>query len=71
MHMFEVLGVVMAFLGFAVMGYFWTTDKDMLIFFGAVFGAVGIALVLLGIYLRVRGEKTGYGKSKRIGRWNI
>ncbi|MCI4408550.1 MAG: hypothetical protein JHC26_05620 [Thermofilum sp.] len=70
--MFEVLGVVMAFMGFAVMGYFWTSNKDMLILFGAVFGAVGIALVLLGIYLRLRGEKTGYNKSsKRIGRWNI
>ncbi|MEM3549254.1 MAG: hypothetical protein QXJ23_09655 [Thermofilum sp.] len=70
--MFEVIGVVMAFMGFAVMGLFWSSDKDMLILFGAVFGAVGIALVLLGIYLRLRGEKTSYGKSsKRIGRWNI
>jgi hypothetical protein len=70
--MYEVIGVVMAFMGFAVMGYFWSSDKDMLILFGAVFGAVGIALVLLGIYLRLRGEKTIHGKpSKRIGSWNI
>jgi len=70
--MYEVIGVIMAFMGFAVMGYFWTSNRDMLILFGAIFGAVGIALVLLGIYLRLRGEKTSYGKpSKRIGSWNI
>jgi hypothetical protein len=70
MHMYELVGAVLVFLGFAVMGYFWTSDKDVLILIGAVFGSTGIALVLLELYMRIRGEKTRHGKSK-IGRWNI